>query len=83
MTKGGSLPTLGGAALPHVREAEELQAALIRQMPPGRRLEIARDLYEAAWNIKKAGLRAQHPDWSEQQIAAKLRLVFLTGYAGA
>lgn len=68
---------------PHVREAEDLQAALIRKMTPGRRLEIARDLYETAWNLKKAGLRAQHPDWSEQQIAAKLRRVFLTGYAGA
>ena len=67
----------------HIREAEELQAARIRKMTPGRRLEIARDLYETAWNIKKAGLRAQHPDWSEQQIDAKLRRVFLTGYAGA
>lgn len=71
------------SALPHVCEAEDLQAALIRKMTPGRRLEIARDLYETAWNLKKAGLRAQHPDWSEQQIAAKLRRVFLTGYAGA
>ncbi len=82
-TKGGSLSALGGEALPHVREAEDLQAALIRQMPPGRRLEIAQDLYETAWNIKKAGLRAQHPDWSQEQIAAKLRRVFVTGYAGA
>ena len=67
----------------HVQEAEKIQEALLRNMSPGRRLEIARQLYETAWNLKKAGLHAQHPDWPEQQIAAKLRRVFLTGYAGA
>lgn len=67
----------------HIREAEKIQEALIRNMSPGRRLEIAQELYETAWRIKEAGLRTQHPDWSEPQIAAKLRRVFLTGYAGA
>ena len=67
----------------HIRNAEKLQDELIRKMTPGRRLEIARNLYEMAWNLKRAGLRTQHPEWSEQQIAAKLRRVFLTGYAGA
>ena len=67
----------------HVRRAEELQNDLIRRMPPGRRLQIAQELYETAWQLKESGLRHQHPDWSDAQIRAKCRLVFLTGYAGA
>jgi hypothetical protein len=67
----------------HVRHAEEKQAQLIRAMTPHRRLELARDLYEVAWKIKLAGLRSQHPDWSDHEVAAATRSVFLTGYAGA
>lgn len=67
----------------HIRNADKLQDELIRKMTPGRRLQIARDLYEMAWNINKSGLRSQHPDWSVHRIAAKLRCVFQTGYAGA
>lgn len=67
----------------HLREAAAIQDEIIRNMTPAQRLEIARDLYDTAWEIKKSGLRAQHPDWSEEEIMAKLRRVFLTGYAGA
>lgn len=67
----------------HSREADELQDIIIRSMTSARRLEIAQGLYETAWEIKKSGLRAQHPDWTEEEIAAKLRRVFVTGYAGA
>lgn len=67
----------------HVREAERIQDELIRRMTPGRRLQIARELYETAWQLKEAGLRRQHPDWSEEEIRAKCRRVFVTGYAGA
>ncbi len=67
----------------HIQEAERIQQELIRKMSPARRLEIAREMYETAWKIKEGGLRAQHPDWSESEIAAKLRRIFITGYAGA
>lgn len=61
---------------------EHIQANLIRQMTPGRRLEIAADLYRTAWEIKLAALRQQHPDWSEARIQRAVRRVFQTGYAG-
>jgi hypothetical protein len=67
----------------HVREAEQHQAELIRAMTPFRRLEIAREMYDTAWKIKSAGLQAQHPDWSPGEVAAAVRRIFLTGYAGA
>lgn len=67
----------------HIRAAERKQEEIIRSMTPGRRLQIAQELYEMAWNLKGAGLRRQHPDWSGEEIDAKLRRVFVTGYAGA
>lgn len=67
---------------PHVREAERRQTDLIRAMTPARRLEIAQELYDAAWAIKMAAIRSQHPEWSEERVTAAVRLVFLTGYAG-
>jgi hypothetical protein len=72
-----------GRQLAHVREAERVQADLILRMTPGRRLQIAHELYETAWQIKEAGLRRQHPDWSSEAVLAKCRRVFVTGYAGA
>lgn len=72
-----------GRQLAHVRAAELKQEETIRAMTPQRRLAVARELYETAWQIKKGALRRQHPDWSDQEILAKCRRVFLTGYAGA
>jgi len=67
----------------HALAAKQMQAELIRRMSPGRRLEIAQGLYRTAWQLKEAGLRRQYPDWSDDEIRAKCRRVFVTGYAGA
>ncbi|MEI6490929.1 MAG: hypothetical protein WCO94_00150 [Verrucomicrobiota bacterium] len=67
---------------PHELRAEELQKELIRKMTPAKRLATASDLYKTAWEIKKSGLRALHPDWTEEAIQSRLRRVFVTGYAG-
>ena len=66
----------------HTRRAEQLQEDLIRKMSPGRRLEAALSLYSTAWEMKKGGLRAIHPEWTESQIAVATRRIFQTGYAG-
>lgn len=68
---------------PHSGDAERIQDEIIRKMTPARRLEVARELYETAWQLKWAGVKRQHPGWNDQEIFAKVRRVFLTGYAGA
>ncbi len=68
---------------PHVQRATQAQDERIRAMSPKRRLEVAQELYDTAWQLKVAGLRREHPDRSDQQIFAQARRVFLTGYAGA
>jgi len=67
----------------HVRQAHEAQNKILREMSPRRRLEVAQELYETAWQLKLAGLRREHPERSDELIFAQARRVFLTGYAGA
>jgi hypothetical protein len=59
------------------------QDELIRMMEPARRLQLAQELLQTAWEHKQSGLRLQYPDWSAEQVGAKARRVFITGYAGA
>ncbi len=46
-------------------------------MTPGEKLRLAERLWFDARKLKAAGLRAQHPDWTEEQIEEKLREIFL------
>ena len=67
---------------PHVAEADRIQREIIRKMTPAHKFAIARELYDTAWEIKKSALRAQHPDWSEEQVHARVMRIFTTGYDG-
>ena len=46
-------------------------------MTPEEKLEVSMELYHFARALKAAGLRAQHPDWSEKKIQEKVRDIFL------
>lgn len=50
---------------------------IIRAMTPVQKLQAAQRLYESAKQLKAAALRAQHPDWSEDQIHIAVRDAFL------
>jgi hypothetical protein len=52
------------------------QFAILRRMTPGRRLEIAEQLYWSAWRMKAAWLRSLHPDWTEEQVVAEVKRNF-------
>lgn len=52
------------------------QIEVLRAMPGERRLRLAEQLYWSARKIKLAGLRAQHSEWTEEQLNAELRRVF-------
>jgi hypothetical protein len=67
---------------PHVAEAERIQREIIRKMTPAQKFAIAQGLYDTAWEIKRAALRQQHPDWTEEQVLARVRRLFTTGYMG-
>ena len=46
-------------------------------MTPDQKLRVALDLYYSAREIKTAGLKSQHPDWTEDTIRQKVRDIFL------
>lgn len=48
------------------------QIEIYRRMTPGRRLEAGEQLYWSARRMKWAWLRAQHPDWKDEQVEAEV-----------
>lgn len=53
------------------------QIAALRAIPGEERLKLAERLYWSARKMKAAGVRAQHPDWTEEQINEEVRQIFL------
>lgn len=55
------------------------QIKALRKMTPAQRLKIALQFMEEMRQLKAAALRAQHSDWTENQIAHALREFVLHG----
>jgi hypothetical protein len=53
------------------------QIKALRKMSLQRRAELALGFIRSMRQMKAAALRAQHPDWSEQQVATELRRLTL------
>ena len=53
------------------------QKRSFQSMTPEQKLRISLKLYDTALKFKFAGLRKQHPDWSEAKIRKKVREIFL------
>jgi hypothetical protein len=52
------------------------QIKIFRSMTGQERLRLAERLYWSARKMKAAGVRAQHPDWTEDQIKAEVVRIF-------
>jgi hypothetical protein len=55
------------------------QIKALRRMTPAQRLETGLAFMEEMRQLKAAALRAQHPDWTEDQVARALREFTLHG----
>jgi hypothetical protein len=53
------------------------QISALRAISGERRLRLAEQLYWMARKMKAAGLRNQHPDWSDERINAEVTELFL------
>jgi hypothetical protein len=58
-------------------EMDLKQIELYRLMSPSQKLRIALRLYYSAWQLKEAGLRLHHPDWTEKELQEKTKEIFL------
>ena len=56
---------------------DSAQINSFKYMTPEKKLQIALNLYYSALTLKEAGLRKQHPDWSDADIKRKAREIFL------
>ncbi len=54
-----------------------VQKRIFQSMTPEQKLKVAQRLYYSTKELRAAGLRAQHPDWTEEQIRDKVREIFL------
>ena len=53
------------------------QIRLFSAMTPDDRWAVARSLYRTARDLKRAGVEAEHPEWSEEQVLEEVRRQFL------
>lgn len=58
-------------------DADRIQTEIYKRMTPDERWQQALRLNAAARELKAAGLRSQHPDWSEKKIQDEVRKIFL------
>lgn len=58
-------------------EIAEMQLRALRSMSDGHRLLLGMEISLFSRELMKAGIRREHPDWSERQIKLEvLRLLF-------
>lgn len=59
-------------------EIEAMQIEIRRRMTPEQRLLALLDISDLCRELRRAGIRRDHPDWSERQVMIELfRLAFL------
>ena len=61
----------------HEQEAERVRIEIYRKMSPADKWRQFCEMYRFAWAVKRAGVREQHPDWTDQQVEDKVREIFL------
>ena len=57
--------------------AEDVQEQVVLALTPGRKLELAAQLRELAWELKALGIRSQHPGMLEAEVQERVRKIFL------
>jgi hypothetical protein len=53
---------------PRIEVMDDLMAEVLRQKTPAERLAISHGMWRFARELLRSALRAQHPDWSEEQV---------------
>lgn len=53
------------------------QKRIYQNMTAEQKLRLLLDLQLTARKLKAAGLRKQHPDWTEKEVQEKVREIFL------
>ena len=60
-------------------QAEKIQTDIYRGMTPEQKWNLGKMLLNAAESLKKAGIRKNHPAWTDQQVENEMRKFFGRG----
>jgi hypothetical protein len=63
--------------LQHMDRPSPEQIARYRAMTPAERLQQAERLYWSARQLREAYERSLHPDWTDEQVRAHVKRIFL------
>ena len=55
----------------------DLELARLRAMTASEKVAVMHALWRQAWSLTVAGVRGRHPDWSQGQVDAATRAIFL------
>lgn len=55
-------------------ELVELEA--LRRMTAAEKLAVMDALWRQAWTLRAAGVRREHPEWTEKQVTDRVREIF-------
>jgi len=55
----------------------DIQKKRFQSISPAQKLQLSLDLNFSARKVKAAFLKSQHPEWTDRQIADKVREIFL------
>ena len=53
------------------------QKRIFQAMTPEKKLQLMQQLYYSAWQLKESALKETNPNWTEGQIKAKVKQIFL------
>ena len=67
------------ANVPTVMTITDTEREIFRRMAPADKLHLVSQLHMQARVWKKAALRAQHRDWTDDQVDKRVREIFLYG----
>ena len=56
---------------------DETYLKIMRGLTPAQKFKTVAEMWEMAHQIKAAGFRMQHPDWTEEEIQRAVREAFL------
>jgi hypothetical protein len=59
-----------------VTASDAIETAILRRMTAAQKLAVLHALWRQAWELKAAGIRVQHPEWTHQQVEARVRDIF-------
>jgi hypothetical protein len=75
----GFILALRSANVPTIMTITDTEREIFRRMAPADKLNLVAQLHMQAREWKKAALRSQHRDWTDEQVNNRVREVFLYG----